>query len=404
MPNIETNSSLFQKTTIANINLKNKIFRAATSETAASKFGDVTDKLIHFYEKIAFGKPGLIFTGHMYIEPSGQYAPFQLGITAKNDINKLRELVRTVRSSDVPIVAELSHCGSQSMIKNLKTKAPSVLQNIIYGVQPAEMTEDQIWDVINNFGLSAGIAMEAGFDGIHLHGGNGYLISQFSSPITNKREDKWGGSQENRDRFIVEVYKKVRKTIGYKIFLSARVGIEDSQSDGLSIQEGVERVKKLETLGLDTVEPTYNLMTTYKENIRPFAGITKFISLKSGIFLFDSFRLKSRPEGYYLKLLNELKNYGIKLPRILVGGVRSTDFMKEVLGKKNAEYFALSRPFIREPDLTEKIRTGKIDRVDCVSCNMCFKHEGYHISKCWRKDIISIVQHLVFSFYNKINN
>ena len=113
---------IFDNIQIANLNIKNRIFRAATSETAAEKNGDVSDSLIEFYSRIAKGEPGLIFTGHMFVESEGQYAPFQTGITPQNDLLRLKKLVRAVHKFNVPVIAELSHCGSQTMMNKIITK------------------------------------------------------------------------------------------------------------------------------------------------------------------------------------------------------------------------------------------------------------------------------------------
>ena len=395
---------LFEEASLANLTIKNKIFRAATSETAANENGDITENLIDFYRKLARGGTGLIFTGHMYVEKEGQYAPYQVGLTEHNNLNKLRDLVSVVHEFNVPIIAELSHCGSQTMMSDVNTKAPSVLPNLIYGNQPFELSEKEIAQLINKFKKSASIAMLAGFDGIHIHGGNGYLISQFSSPITNRRKDRWGGTSDNRNRFFLEIYKAIRKEIGPNKFISARVGIQDVQPNGLSKNEGVERVKILQNLGINAVEPTFNLMNTYRDNIKPFAGNSRLKSFLSGTFIFDKLKIQNHQEGYYLTLCDELRLKGVTIPKILVGGVRTLTFMEQVLLEKRADFFALSRPFIREPNLVEKIKLQKTNQVACVSCNMCFKHEGYHQTQCWRTNISSIIRHLLFSFRHSLNN
>ena len=404
MNQIQIKDPIFDNNQVANLNIKNRVFRAATSETAAEKNGDVSEELVDFYTSIAKGKPGLIFTGHMYVESQGQYAPFQTGITSQNNLEKLTSLVSAVHKFDVPIIAELAHCGSQTMMDDRVTKSPSILPNLIYGNQPRELNENEIKDIIENFKIAASIAVKAGFDGIHIHGGNGYLISQFSSPISNTRNDKWGGSEKNRDYFFLEVYKAIRKEIGENRFISARVGLQDVQKNGLQINEGVNRVKKLESLGLNAIEPTFNLMSTYKDNIRPFAGNDMVKSFMSGTFLFEGFKIRSHKEGYYSELCEKLSTSGVKIPKILVGGIRTTNFMRMMLREKKADFFALSRPFIREPDLVNKIKKGSIKKVACVSCNMCFKHEGFHSTQCWRKSIFKIAKHLIFTFRHRLNN
>ena len=138
--------------------------------------------------------------------------------------------------------------------------------------------------------------------------------------------------------------------------------------------------KILESKGLAGVELTYNIMNSYKDNIRPFSGVSIFNAIKSGLPIFGSFGNK-KEEGYYLNFSKFAKEKKIKIPLILVGGIRSTYFMQNVLENNYANFFSLARPIIREPDLPNKLRNGRKGEFDCVSCNMCFQHEGIHGTK-----------------------
>ena len=160
----------------------------------------------------------------------------------------------------------------------------------------------------------------------------------------------------------------------------------------------------MQNLGINAVEPTFNLMNTYRDNIKPFAGNSRLKSFLSGTFIFDKLKIQNHQEGYYLTLCDELRLNGVTIPKILVGGVRTLTFMEQVLLEKRADFFALSEPFIREPNLVEKIKLQKTNQVACVSCNMCFKHEGYHQTQCWRTNISSIIRHLLFSLRHSLNN
>jgi len=148
---------------------------------------------------------------------------------------------------------------------NIDPVAPSLIENAIFERQPREMSADDIERIVAAFGQAARRAAAAGFDGIHLHGGNGYLISQFNSPFSNRRSDRWGGDGERRSRFVLAVYDAVRAAAGPDMPITARYGIADSGPGQLQIEEGLARLRVLAARGLNAVEPTYGLLTTYRD-------------------------------------------------------------------------------------------------------------------------------------------
>jgi 2,4-dienoyl-CoA reductase-like NADH-dependent reductase (Old Yellow Enzyme family) len=229
--------------------------------------------------------------------------------------------------------------------------------------------------------------MAAGFDGIHIHGGNGYLISQFASPLTNRRADDWaeGG------RFLAAVYDAVRAEVGAAVPVTARIGMADVPAGGLDLAASVARVQALQARGLDGVEPVYNIMQSYADNIRPYAGVRLGHALSQA-----ALGAVGRPyvaEAYYRPFARALKAAAPGLPVILVGGLRSTAVMEEVLASGDADFLAMARPMVREPDLPRQIAAGRRGTVDCVSCNMCLMHEGKRALQCWRKTPSRMLRH-----------
>lgn len=170
---------------IGRLVLKNRLIRAATSETMATGEGEATDDLVRLYSDLARGGAGLIITGHIYVEPRGQYEPRQLGLDQDSRIGPLRRVPEAVHRHGGVIFAELSHAGSQSLIPEIVPLAPSIVPNAIFARPPAEMSDADIERIVADFAAAAERARRAGFDGIHLHSGNGYLLSQFNSPFTN---------------------------------------------------------------------------------------------------------------------------------------------------------------------------------------------------------------------------
>ena len=208
-----------------------------------------------------------------------------MGLYSDALVPGLRRLTDAVHRHGGRIFAELSHAGSQVAMPEVAKPellpiAPSIVKNEIFGRDAAEMTENDIADVISAFADAGRRAVAAGFDGIHLHGGNGYLIAQFSSPHANRRDDGWGGDALRRHRFFLAVHDAVRAQVGSDFPVSARLGIADSIPGGLDIAEGIERATLLADRGIDAIEVSYCVMSSYLENIRPFVGLSLWRGLQ----------------------------------------------------------------------------------------------------------------------------
>jgi 2,4-dienoyl-CoA reductase-like NADH-dependent reductase (Old Yellow Enzyme family) len=373
--------SFMQAGRIGGLVLKNRLVRAATSETMATDDGAATDELLNLYSDLARGGAGLIITGHIYVEPRGQYEPRQLGLDRDSRVAPLARVTDAVHRNGGIIFAELSHAGSQSLIPQIVPLAPSIVPNAIFARPPTEMTDADIRKVIADFGTAAARAKRAGFDGIHLHSGNGYLLAQFNSPHTNRRDDRWGGDAQRRMQFILDVYAAVREATGPDFPITARLGLADAVSNGLTVEDGLGIARQLAARGLAALEVTYGVMTSYRENIRPYAGTTRWRAIADGML----HRTFSAPvaEAYYRPFARAAKS-AIDIPIILIGGLRSTRVMDDVVRSGDADFLAMARPFVREPDLANKIAGGRRGPVDCVSCNICFLHEGIDPLQCWR--------------------
>jgi 2,4-dienoyl-CoA reductase-like NADH-dependent reductase (Old Yellow Enzyme family) len=375
---------------IGSLTLKNRIIRAATSETMATADGAVTDQLIELYTDLAKGGAGLIITGHIYVSRDGQCSPQQTGAYDDMLLPGLKALTQAVHRNGGLIFAELSHAGSQSAMSEFTLLAPSVSQNAIFKAEAKEMSLADIERVISAFGDAARRAREAGFDGIHLHGGNGYLISQFASPITNRRADDWGGSLQNRGRFVASIYDSVRRSVGSEFPVTARLGIADANPDGLKESEGLLLVKRLADKGLDAVEVSYGIMDSYLSNIRPYVAVSARRAVED--WLLPRLWSPSGQQAYYRPFARELKKI-CQIPVILVGGIRTAEVMTDVINAGDADFLSLARPFIRQPDLPNRLAAGQLG-VACVSCNMCLSNDGYEPLKCWRKKPSDMIRHL----------
>ena len=378
--------------TIGRLTLKNRLVRAATSETMATADGLSTDALVRLYGDLARGGAGLIITGHIYVEPCGQYEPWQLGLHRDECIARLRAVTDEVHRHGGVILAELSHAGSQSIIPEVQAIAPSIVPNTIWGRTPVEMTQVDAERVIAAFGAAAARAMAANFDGIHIHSANGYLLSQFNSPATNLRTDKWGA----RDAFVRAVYRAIREAVGPDVPVTIRLGVADMIDGGLSLDDGLAIASALESDGIDALEVSYGMMSSYTQNIRPYVGVTPLRGIMDG--LLPILITPYVHEGYMRPNVRAARAK-LRLPLMMIGGLRSSAYMDEVVRSGDADFLSLARPFVREPDLANKFVAGRRGSVACVSCNICFKHEGIDPLKCWRTPA-GIVEHVV-GFYLK---
>jgi 2,4-dienoyl-CoA reductase-like NADH-dependent reductase (Old Yellow Enzyme family) len=347
-------STLFEATTINGLKLQNRFVRSATYEAMAETDGKVKDQLLDYIANLGSGNIGLIITGHAYVTREGQAGPRQLGIYSDDMINSLKKLVSVVHKNDGSVVAQLAHAGNRGIGQDkYPPLGPSdVFKDDVRAV--AAMTTDDIQRTINAFGDAAKRAVKSGFDGVQIHAAHGYLLSQFLSPFYNRREDAYGGSLENRARFLIQVYKEIRQKVGKSFPVLIKINSEDFLKNGVTNQEILKVCHILEDLGLDAVE---------------MSGGT-----------FDSGRLTpSRPgtaksedrEAYYKKAGLAFKQE-IKIPLIMVGGFLSFHVAKEIINKNIADYVALSRPLIREPHLVKRWETGNREKASCISCNKCF--------------------------------
>lgn len=391
---------MFCEQRIGNLVLPNRFIRSATYETMATDQGEVTAELLDLYDRLARGGIGLIFTGHTFVHPRGQAGERQLGIYDDFLISGLRRLVNIIHHHNGRIFVQLAHAGSQ-IKPNVKVKplGPSKIPNLITGRVPQEATETEINKIIDAFGEATHRAIKAGFDGIHIHAANGYLISQFNSPFSNRRIDNWGGDAQRRWRLAKKVYLAVREAAGPDVPVTMKLGIADAIHGGLQEPEGVIQAAHLERLGLDGLEVSCGVMAdsygTY--SCRQYVGVDRRQAVRDHLYhrLFS----KPVPEAYFLQYARAVKQK-LQIPVILVGGLRRTMRMVRVLADGDADFVAMSRPFVREPDLVKLIEQGRKSITACTSCNLCLLHSGLDPLRCWRQSWRTLFSH-IWSYYVK---
>lgn len=372
---------------------RNRLVRAGTSETMATVDGRATPALAGLYGRVARDGVGVLVTGHLYCHSRGQYARRQTGIHSDEVLDSLRTLVDAVHAEGGLIVAQLAHAGSQSRIVDNEPLAPSPVPNALTGRPVAASAEAEITEAVAAFAAGARRAMQAGFDGVHIHGANGYLISEFSSPLTNRRTDEWGGSAEARDRFALEVVDAVRSEIPRDRSLTMKLGLVDAVRGGLDLDESIPRAARLVARGLDALEVSSNVMALATDSAKQYVAVDRRRALED--WLVHRLHKQPAPEAYFVPWARRLRAE-VDTSIIAVGGMRRTQTMERVLADGDADFIAMARPLIREPDLAAQIAAGRRGRVDCTSCNLCLMHEGHHSLRCWRTPRRRLAQHAVY--------
>ena len=377
-------SALFTPKKIGEMEIKNRFVHSATYECMASDDGQVTDKLIRRYSKIAKGGAGLIIPGYLYITPNGRAVQYQTGIQNDDMIEGLKKLVDVVHDEGNKIVFQLVHSGRQTTKDAIGQTplAPSKgSRDNIYMVKYGEMTEEQIQEVIKAFGVAAIRASEAGADGVQINAAHGYLVNQFLSPFFNRRTDSWGASDENRFRFLKEVVLEIRRNISDETSVLVKLNTQDyTPKEGITLELAKKYAGWLADLPIEGLEVScgtlsYSMFNMVRgevpteEIIMNFPWWRKILGKMMLKKMEGKFELE---EGYNLEAARLIKPVIGDIPLLVVGGMRRVDHMEQVLKDGVADFISMSRPFIREPNIVNRIKEGKATAVACVSCNKCF--------------------------------
>jgi 2,4-dienoyl-CoA reductase-like NADH-dependent reductase (Old Yellow Enzyme family) len=364
-----TPSPLFASGTINGLTLANRFIRSATWEGLATEAGEVTPHLIDTMVNLARGGIGLIISGHAYVSPIGQASPWQLGIYDDRLIDGLKSMAEAVHAAGGKIVVQLAHAGHFALEAAIDG-SPVVVSNFD-GLSQTPRTELSVSDLEklkSDYVAAARRAQMAGFDGIQLHSAHGYLLSQFLSPWFNRRTDQYGGSGDNRVRIHIETIRAIRQAVGDDYPLLVKINSEDFTDGGLSVSDSIAAARQMVEAGLDAIELSGGVLTGGRLSpSRPNINAPE-------------------KEAYFQDAARAFKK-ALDVPLILVGGIRSIDVAEKLLSDKTADYFSMSRPLIREPDLINRWRSGDRQRARCISDNLCFQagRSGKGIS-CLAKD------------------
>jgi 2,4-dienoyl-CoA reductase-like NADH-dependent reductase (Old Yellow Enzyme family) len=390
--------SLFDPIHIGSMEIKNRFVRSSTHEAMADEKGCPEPGLGKVYERLAKGEVGLIITGMAFVSREGRStAKRMLGIHHDGLIPKYRELVSHAHDHGAKIAMQITHAGRQTREEatGVKPMAPSAVYDSALLSKPREMTEEDIKGAIDSYAQACGRVRESGFDAVQIQLGHGYLPNQFQSPFLNRRRDRWGGSLENRMRFIKVLYGRCRQVVGEDYPILAKVNIEDNMRKGLKPEEGVPMARMMGEMGFDCLEVSsgvyadgFSMMRgelpmdvflewdLYKNNMN---RLVRFLMRRFGNRMFGVLPFTELFNWKNAKAVKEAVN----TPIMLVGGLRKPCDMERIVQQGDADLISLCRPLIAEPFLPKRIREKRTHPSKCISCNLCLAYLEWKPLRCY---------------------
>ncbi len=387
---------VFETCAIGTLQLKNRILRSATHEGMANEDGTPTDDLYKTYKKIAAGGAGAIITGYVGVKQNGKTFANMRMFDSDKYVDSYSAINAGLKEHKTPIILQVAHGGSRSnsKITGQEVVGPSFKKKNEYGDICREASETEIEEIINAFVGAISNAKKAGFDGVQIHAAHGYLLSEFISPVLNKRSDKWGGTTENRLRIVREILLKAREAVNnYPLLI--KISAHDEFKNGLKLDEAIKIAEILQNSYCDAIEVSCgygDFFYTVRMPQIPVDAIIKFVPLYRELSPFKKYLLKIIAP-FVMKNYKPIHNYNVDgaelirrnvdIPVIVVGGIRSLSDITEIITEKNIDFISMSRPFIIEPNIVEKFQKGIQAESRCINCGYCLFNVAGNKLRCY---------------------
>ncbi|MCK5700382.1 MAG: NADH:flavin oxidoreductase [Cyclobacteriaceae bacterium] len=387
---------LFTPYKLGPVTLRNRVIRAAAFEGMCPN-NSPSDDLVNYHQAVAAGGVGMTTVAYAAVDRSGLSFPHQLWL--RNEVvPKLKTLTNAVHKEGAVCSIQIGHCGNmaKSSVTGSRSIAPTSRINLYGPTFPRAMTNTDISSMATAFGNAVHLARVSGFDAVEVHAGHGYLISQFLSPLTNNRNDEFGGSLENRARFMRMVIKEVKHAAGNDMAVLVKMNMRDGFVGGMEIKESLEVAKMLEQAGVDAIvlsggfvskAPMYIMRGTMP--IKVLSHYMEDTLMKVFVRLFGKYLIRNETfkEAYFLE--DALKfRAKLKLPLVYVGGLISLDKINEVLDKE-FEMVAIARALIKDPDFIKKLLKHELSCSSCDTCNYCIAVMYTHKVACIQNEDVS---------------
>lgn len=346
---------LFQRGTIGNLELKNRVVMPAMGCSFASETGIASDEMIRYYQDRAKGGCALIITEITRVDDeTGIGTPCQLSVTKKENIPSLVRLAEAIHAYDSKIFVQLHHPGNQTPSRLLGGKAPVSASDVtckIIGDKPRALTTEEVEALVQKFVTGAVYCQIAGIDGVEIHAAHGYLVNQFMSPHTNKRTDKYGGDFMGRMRFVTEIIKGIQMFCGPKYPISVRINGDDFIEDGIKLEEAVQMAVYLEKLGIQCLNVSCG---TYE----------------SGYTIIEP---QGMPEAWKQHLAKTIKAH-VSIPVIAVNNIKHPAVAEQLLQADVCDFVGIARGQLADSEWANKAKAGKEELIrKCLSCMECFR-------------------------------
>ncbi|NLO28799.1 MAG: NADH:flavin oxidoreductase [Actinobacteria bacterium] len=388
------NSPVFSPFALDGMTLRNRTIRSGCFE-GMSQEGTVTERLIDHHRRLAAGGIGMTTVSYCSVSEDGRAFGHELWMRTEI-LPGLRRLTDAVHAEGAAVSIQLGHCGFFA--------SPSVIDRRPFGASPKfclfrlsycdEMSEEDIEKKTDDFVRAARLARQAGFDAVEIHAGHGYLLSQFLSPWTNRRGDRYGGSLENRVRFPAEVVRRVRAEMGGGYPILVKMNQCDGMRGGLELDESIEVARSFEAAGAGALVPSCGFTAkTPFHMLRGGVPVREMVRAQSSFFyrlglsLFGRTMVQRYPfEPLFLLEGARRIRDAVSIPVGYIGGVLSRTDM-ETLVDEGFAFVQLGRATIRDPDFVRRLEHGELDRSDCDQCNRCIATMSVEGVRCVTADL-----------------
>ena len=350
------------------VQIKNRICKGAMTEGLADEQNRATSKHVNLYNRWSDGGAGILLTGnvqvdHRYLERPGNVVIE--GQQTNEQLSRLTAYAEAGTKNNTHLWMQISHAGRQTPASVAETPvAPSEVQLQMPGAQfgkPRSLSDEEILDIIQKFAHTASVARETGFTGVQIHGAHGYLISEFLSPDINKRDDNWGGSLEKRSKFLLEIVRSVRKSVGDSFPVSLKLNSADFQKGGFTHEDAIQVASWLNEEGLDLLEISGG---TYEQP--HLVGIDMGLNPERAEVRRESTIAR---EAYFLDYANDIRNV-FKGPLMVTGGFRSVQGMNDALNQNACDVIGIARPFCIDPQIANKLLSKDISETPTLEKTM----------------------------------
>jgi deazaflavin-dependent oxidoreductase (nitroreductase family) len=335
--------------------LANRLMKAALSEGLADTGGSPGDRIERLYRRWGNGGFGLVVTGNVMVDQRHLGEPGNVVVEDSRHLDALQRWAKTVQNGDTKLWMQINHPGRQAnpLVTRTRPVAPSAVGLAGLGsAQPRELLDSEIRDIIARFAATARVAEEAGFDGVQVHAAHGYLVSQFLSPMTNQRTDLWGGDDERRSRFLIEILRAIREGVSPGFAVAVKLNSADFQRGGFSEDQSREVIRRLSAERVDLIEIS--------------GGNYESPAMVMGRADGDGnspAESTARREAYFLSFAAESRALAPDTPIAVTGGFRTRTAMVAALEEGSCDVVGLGRPAVLVPDVARQLTSATIQAV-----------------------------------------